>query len=132
MVQFMCMAGDRPVGVVTAYDQSIHGTCYVALLAAPEILETGLILEGAALFIEHLFAQWDLRQVYAETLAMPGAYLGSLGGRYWEIAGRLIEHSYVEGSYRDLLLLRLTRERWLRVRQRLVPVLGWEADAIGS
>lgn len=124
LVQFMCELDGRAVGLVTAYDYSIQGTCYIAVLAGPEVEGTGLIFEGLALFVEHLFSNWRLRRVFAESLQDSWSRFSSLPGQYWEVAGQLVEHAYVDGAFRDLMILSLSVEQWHSVRTRIWSSLG--------
>lgn len=65
-----------------------------------------------ALLIEHLFAEFDLRKVYAEVMGPNLDAFGSGAGRLFAVEGRLIEHEFHDGRYHDMVVLAVTRERW--------------------
>jgi len=73
-------------------------------------------LEGFAIFLDFLFANYDFRKVYGETLE-PNlrATWSSLGSIVHE-EGRRREHEFYEGEYRDLITVAIYRDEWLTLR----------------
>jgi RimJ/RimL family protein N-acetyltransferase len=117
--------GGAPVGLVSAYQADLaNRTCYVALLGDKAHDASGLMLEGALLFVSYLFHTWDFRQLYAE---VPGYTLDSFGsgmGRYFREEGRLVDHSFHAGRWWDLHILAIHRSDWEKKAEPLLDALG--------
>ena len=115
----------QPVGLVSAYQADLaNRTCYVALLGDKAHDASGLMLEGALLFVTYLFHTWDLRQLYAE---VPGYTLDAFGsgmGRYFHEEGRLVDHSFHAGRFWDLHILAIHRTDWEKKAEPLLDALG--------
>ena len=73
-------------------------------------------LEGFAVFLDHLFTQYDLRKVYGESLEPNTHGFYSAIGSIVHEEGRLREHEYFDGAYHDLLNLAIYRDEWLSLR----------------
>jgi RimJ/RimL family protein N-acetyltransferase len=114
----------QPVGLQTAYQADLaNRTCYLAMMADQIHTGSGLLLEGALLFVDYLFSTWDLRRIYAE---VPGYTFNSFKsgvGRYFVEEGKLSEHSYHAGQYWDLHLLAISRDRWNEAANPMLGVL---------
>jgi RimJ/RimL family protein N-acetyltransferase len=119
------VATGQPVGMLSAYQADLaNGTCYLALLGDPTEDPSGMMLEGALLFVTYLFHTWDLRQIYAE---VPGYTLPAFASgldRYFREEGRLVDHSYHAGRYWDLHLLAIHRATWTKLAEPLLEALG--------
>lgn len=112
LCQFSVLSGSVLEGVVTAFEPDMRNRhVHVAVITRPEA-PPGAGAEGLALLIDHLFAQFDLRKVYAEVLEPNAAQFTSALGRVVSIEGRLVDHEYMEGRYHDMLVLAISRERW--------------------
>lgn len=70
-------------------------------------------MEGVLCFIEYLFHNFRLRKLYSEMSDSTFESVASGTGRFFEVEGRLLSHEWHDGSYRDTLLLGLTKEQWL-------------------
>jgi RimJ/RimL family protein N-acetyltransferase/acyl carrier protein len=121
LAQFIVTCRDgRRVGVVSAFELDARNrTVHLAVIEDPEWVGSGLALEGVAVFLSYLFAQFDLRKVYAECLADNYAAFASGAGRVFDVEGRLREHEYVDGRYEDVYLLAVERSRWAVQHRRL-------------
>jgi RimJ/RimL family protein N-acetyltransferase/acyl carrier protein len=104
----------RPVGLVSCFDPDFRNRyAYVAAVADPELVGTGLMAEAAMVFISYVFGEFDLRKVYAESLEPNFEQFAHGAGRFFEIEGRLRDHEYLGGRYVDALLLAAHRDRWM-------------------
>lgn len=120
LAQFVVAAGGKVVGLVSAFQADLRNRhAHIAVVAHPDA-PPGAGLEGTALLIEHLFAEFDLRKIYAEVMAPNGEAFGSGAGRLFEIEGRLVGHEYFNGSYQDMLVMAISRERWAEHVDRLL------------
>lgn len=108
-----------PVGLVCAYDYHPSGRAYLAALEHPELIRSGLILEGVALFLDYVFRRWDLHTLYIETLDLSFDDFASNRLGLFERVGRLKQHHFYDGRYQDLHVFRLQRSTWLDSGQRI-------------
>ena len=117
--------GGAPVGLVSAYQADLaNRTCYVALLGERTHDASGLLLEGALLFVTYLFHTWDLRQIYAEVPGYTMDAFASGVGRYFREEGRLVDHSFHGGRFWDLHILALHRADWEKKAEPLLEALS--------
>lgn len=86
-----------------------------------------LMVFGCALLFEYAFTCWDFHKLYFELPEYNLSQFGSGLGRYFELEGRLREHSYYAGRQWDELILALYRENWLERGKRLLA-----AEAAGK
>ncbi len=131
LAQFLLVKRDSgvPVGLQTAYQADLaNRTCYFALLGDMSGPSSGLMLEGALLFVTYLFHTWDFRQIYAEVPGYTMDAMASGMGRYFEEEGRLRDHSFHAGRFWDLHLLAIHREAWAKSAEPFLGVLGATGD----
>jgi RimJ/RimL family protein N-acetyltransferase len=121
LTQFVVATHDRrPVGFVSAFEPDFRNRyAYIAAVADPQWEQSGLVLEGAALLISFLFAQFDLRKVYAESLASNFERFASGNERIFTVEGRLRDHEYIDGAYEDFVVAAIWREAWRHHHHRL-------------
>jgi RimJ/RimL family protein N-acetyltransferase len=121
LVHFVVHARDgRPVGVVSAYEPDFRNRyVYIAACSLAEFETTGLVLEGVALLVSYLFENFDLRKVYAESLAVNFDRFAFGDGRFFDVEGRMRAHEYVAGTYQDLVLLAIHRDDWREHHRRI-------------
>ena len=122
LAQFVVMGEGRVLGLVSAFQADLRNRhAHIAVVARPDA-PPGTGMEGTALLLEHLFAEFDLRKVYAEVMVPNGEAFGSGAGRIFVVEGRLTDHEYLDGGYHDRLVMAISRERWARhVDQLLGP-----------
>ncbi len=100
------------LGTLALYDADFrngHGKIAVAFVPG---ISGGSALEASELFIDYLFHAFPLRKVYADALELNLVNFRSVIGSPFAEEGRLRSHQYVEGDYRDLVLLALYRQAW--------------------
>lgn len=124
-------ASREPLGLVKAYAANTrHGYATVGITMAPGTTLSGVGIEAMVLFVNFLFAHWNFRKLYAESLGFSYPMFASGAGTLFEVEGVLRGHEYFAGRYWDLYLLAFHRERvqpiinrWLRVLvpERTVP-----------
>jgi hypothetical protein len=114
----------RAHGLVCAYDARFEERrASIALVRIGTPVDGGEVLEGLALFIDHLFATWDLRKLQAE---VPGFNADSLVdplSPFLTVEGRLVDSCFAQGRAWDLLIIAIWRDVWARERHR-IPFLG--------
>lgn len=123
--QFVVARTDgAPVGVVRAYGANFHHRyVYVQVGFVDSEVRFGTTMEATALFVNYLFERWDFRKLYAEvTDSYPAFAAGA--EKYFDVEGRLRDHIFINGRYRDLLILSIRRERWLEYRDRFLRIAG--------
>ncbi|CAN5580375.1 hypothetical protein BH20ACT2_BH20ACT2_09520 [soil metagenome] len=110
---------ERLIGLVSAYGADAHaGHVRLAMMAVPDVMRTGWIIEAAILFIDYLFAVMNLRKIYFD---VPGFnYDTSLGrlGKWFRTEGTLKDHNYFGGRHWDQHILALYREDWVELGPR--------------
>jgi RimJ/RimL family protein N-acetyltransferase len=125
LAQFLVMsrAENRPIGVVSGYkDDMRSGTCHIAAIYDPEVLERGQLrgdLEGVELFCEYLFRVFNMRKLYFEVFDWNLPKFGSFLYKMCSHEAHLVEHEYFDGRYWDLHVFALSRERWVRQAREL-------------
>ncbi len=84
---------------------------YFSVVAAPEVLGTGLAMEGALLTIDVAFRKWDFRKLYFETVA-PNLEQFRRATHYMNLEAHYRSHAFVDGAYRDVLVFAIYRDQW--------------------
>ncbi len=123
--QFVVLHRERntPLGLVVAYNADfVNRFAYIAAVVDPALHRVGWHLESTVLFITHLFQTTEFRKLYGETLDVDlQQYGNALRGPLHE-EGRLQRHAFVDGEYRDLVIVALHREDWpLGTPHNVVP-----------
>lgn len=120
LAQFVALDGARVVALVSAFEADMRNRhVHIAVVARPDA-GAGVGMEAVALLIEHLFAEFDLRKVYAEVLGPNLEAFASGAGRVFEVEGRLVGHEFHQGEYHDMVVMAITRERWATHVDRLL------------
>jgi len=122
LAQFIVATHDgKPVGLVTCFEPDFRNRyAYVAAVADRRFEASGLVLEGMTMLISYVFAQFDLRKLYAESLEADFQKYASGGGRVFEVEGRLRDHEYVDGGYQDYILSSVWRSTWRDHHRRIL------------
>jgi RimJ/RimL family protein N-acetyltransferase len=105
---------DEPVGHVVAFNADMrHRHAHIAMVVRPDRAGRSWALEGAQLFIDYLFANWEFRKIYAEVVDFNLAQFGSIADLpAFRLEGRLSEHEYFRGRYWDVVIIGLRRDDW--------------------
>lgn len=109
-----CIVRDAqgPAGLVSAIGADLRNRhAHLTVVAAPERSGSGVVLRGLLAFCDWLFAQFDLRKLYAEVLEPNYAAFASGEGRWFELEGVLRGHEYVDGQWVDCRILAIERGR---------------------
>jgi RimJ/RimL family protein N-acetyltransferase len=110
---------DGVIALFVAYDAQLHDRhVSLAAVSAPSQLGRGRVFLALGEFLDRLFDSGLFDKVYLEVpeYTLP-AFRAAEG--YWALEGRLRSHRYFGGSYHDVLVLAISRERWA-ARIRLV------------
>lgn len=109
-----------PCAYLVAYNPDMNsGVTRASVLADPYVWGSEEVLRGAELFVDYLFATFQLRKVYIDTLDFAGEFsLAGLFKAQMELECRLVAHEFCAGSYRDLLTFAIWRDIWVKARSR--------------
>lgn len=117
--------GDR-VGLVTAYKASLaNGYAYLGVAAWPEYEQSGLAIEGLAVFIDYCFRTWNFRKLHVDTLEFNRLQYASFLDAFFIEEGRIRDAEFFDGAFWDRVILTLDRDRWMDVR---ATVMSWAGD----
>jgi RimJ/RimL family protein N-acetyltransferase/acyl carrier protein len=121
LAQFVVLSRQGvPIGLVSAFEPDFRNRyAYVAAVADPALTGSGLIAEALAVLVTYLFAEFDLRKLYAESLASTYEQYASGAERLFDVEGRMVGHEYVHGRYEDFVVLAAHRDRWRTAHRRL-------------
>jgi RimJ/RimL family protein N-acetyltransferase len=105
-----------PVGSVLAYSPDHrNGVASIAAIAAPEVYNSGRLIEGVCLLLDHVFRCWNLRKLYIQTFEFNLSQFGGLPRIVIE-EGRLREYEFYAGRYWDKIFLSISRATWEGIR----------------
>jgi RimJ/RimL family protein N-acetyltransferase len=108
--------GGRKGLVILASPDFANGFAYASALATSQARRTGLVLEGMGLVIDYAFRTWPLRKLYAEVSEPTLRQFARTVGRFCVEEGRLKQHHFRDGEFRDLVILAIYRENWRHLR----------------
>lgn len=104
---------DEPVGHVVAYAPDLaNGHAYVAGVFDPTVIGLHFGAEALSLFIDYLFATWDLTKLYAE---VPDFVYQTIRDRIVEpfaLEAHFHDHIYYRGRHWDFLVFAVARADW--------------------
>lgn len=113
LTQYLVVEGKDIAGVVTAYEHDArHRYVHLAAVSAASRVDSGSTARAVLRFVPRLFAEFDLRKIYAEVLASNFERFRSGVGRRFDVEGRLRDHEYLDGGYEDVYVLATYRNRW--------------------
>ena len=122
LTQFVvCTHSGDLVGLVSCLEPDFRNRYgYLAAVTDPARDGDGLVVEGMAVLISYLFAQFDLRKLYLESLESNFSRFASGASRVFDIEGRLRGHEYVDGCYQDFIVAAIWRDPWRDHHQRIL------------
>lgn len=115
LCQFVIEAREsrQPVGLVLAYSPEFQaGWCYIAIIADPRLHGKGLAIEGLVILIDYVFANWNFRKLYADSVDFNYSTFASGAGDVFEHEATLREYEYFDGELWDLHYISIRRDRW--------------------
>lgn len=122
---------DEPLGLVFAYEMNpIDGWCSVLVYAAHDHRRQALGREAAFLFWDYLFRDFRLRKIYMDVFEFNQGWVEStpaLEAGLMVEEGRFRQHIPFNGRLWDVIRLALYRERWMRMRDFLLLLVGSES-----
>ena len=99
----------RISGLVELFDlQQLDGHAQVAVAVGSEFISSGIGVEATALFLDEVFARFNLRKVYWHVMAQDIDRLSSLGS-VASTEGVLSDYAWADGDYHDVTIWSLTR-----------------------
>ncbi len=124
--EFVAVAADgRPVGWLEAYNEDASsGYAWIGVFMDPSVQGSGLGIEAIAVFIHYLFVSLPYRKLYANAIEESYRFFASGDGRFFYVEGRLREHEFYNGSFRDRLTLAVYRDEWREIMRVWGPRLG--------
>jgi RimJ/RimL family protein N-acetyltransferase len=115
----------HPVGFVFAYEHNVYDrNVFWSVAVHPAYTNVGWGAEASLLFLDYLFAFFDLRKVSSEVYAFNEHSLRLLLRMGAHEEGRFLGHRYYQGAYHDVVRLAATRADWERARIKLTAILA--------
>jgi RimJ/RimL family protein N-acetyltransferase len=103
----------EPLGVVVVTSPDFrNGYAYLSVIAHPRVLGSGIMMDGVASVLEHVFACWPFRQLYFESTDDNYGQFASGLGRFFVEEGCRRAQCFSGNRYHDVHLLTLTRTAW--------------------
>lgn len=90
----------------------VNGYGYVSFVATPETRRSGLLMEGLGLAVDYAFRTWPFRKLYAEVCEPSLKAFRRVVGRFVVEEGRLREHRFRDGAFRDVITFAMYRQHW--------------------
>lgn len=101
----------QPIGVVYSYKSDyFNGHAYLCAFIDRAHRGTFIGAEATLLFVDYLFAYFPFRKLYGEVYGHNAESLNNLIKGGWIEEGRLKNHIWRAGEYRDLLIFAMYRE----------------------
>ncbi len=118
----------EPLGLLAITSPNFRdGFAYVSAIGIPEVQGTGLIAEGVLLGFHYAFSTWPFRKVYMETGEDSYDSFRSGLGQFFAEEGRLRQHVFWNGRWRDVFILAVYRETWTRLAPAMMGRLDRHA-----
>jgi RimJ/RimL family protein N-acetyltransferase len=123
------VSSHQPFGLVAVTSASFRdGFAYVSALGTPDAQGSGLVAEGVLLGVHYAFSTWPFRKLYLEATEDSFQAFTSGLGTFFQEEGRLREHTFWNGSYRDLVVLAVYRHLWERLKPKFLAHLATLPD----
>lgn len=116
LAQFVVIvrSSSAPIGIVIAYNAEMnHGFAYLGADFAPNVQGIGIAIEAVELFVDFVFATYNLRKLYMEVPEYNRPSMAHGIGGILREEGVLREHTYFRGQYWDRHMLALYRDEFL-------------------
>ena len=115
----------EPLGLLAITSPNFRdGFAYVSALGVPAVQGTGVIAEGVLLGFHYAFSTWPFRKIYMETGEDSYDSFRSGLGEFFAEEGRLRQHVFWNGRWRDVFILAVYRDTWTR----LAPAMTGRLD----
>jgi len=101
--------GERAVGTIslTSIDRRSRHAEYGRLFVDPEFRKCGFAKRASELILQYAFDELNLRRIYLRVFSDNQRAIGLYRGLGFEEEGRLRQHVYKDGAYRDVTLMAL-------------------------
>jgi RimJ/RimL family protein N-acetyltransferase len=108
---------NQRVGYVAAHNVNLRDRwAYVSALSANPAEKSGLVIEGLALLIDHLFRNWPLHKVLIEAPEYNMDQYGRDLDKVFRREARISDYFFHEGKMWDLVVASVTASQWARTR----------------
>jgi RimJ/RimL family protein N-acetyltransferase len=120
------VASGRPLGLTAITTPNFRdGFAYFSVLGSDEAQGHGMVVEGAFLTLQYVFATWPFRKIYMEATEESFQAFYSGLDRFFIEEGCLKQHTFWNGRYMDMAIFAIYRDDWNRyspkLRERLIP-----------
>jgi RimJ/RimL family protein N-acetyltransferase len=123
-------AEQHPLGFVIAFDYNPHDRfAFFNIALSPAYADLGWGGEATLLFLDYLFAYFDLRKVCMEVYDFNQHALVSLLRSGAPQEGRFRGQRYYQGAYHDVIRLGVMQEEWAAARAAVMKMLAPQASA---
>jgi RimJ/RimL family protein N-acetyltransferase len=120
----------EPLGLLAITSPNFRdGFAYVSALGVPAVQGTGLIAEGVLLGFHYAFSTWPFRKIYMETGEDSYDNFRSGLGEFFAEEGRLRQHVFWNGRWRDVFILAVYRDTWTRLAPTMIGRLDRHSGA---
>jgi RimJ/RimL family protein N-acetyltransferase len=103
----------EPLGVVVVASPDFrNGYAFLSVVGRREVVGSGVMLDGVACVLEHIFTCWPFRCLYFDVAEDNLRQFASGLGRFFVEEGCRREQVFMNNRFQDVHLLTLTRESW--------------------
>jgi RimJ/RimL family protein N-acetyltransferase len=103
----------EPLGVVVVSSPDFrNGYAFLSVIARPSTVGSGVMMDGVASVLAHVFSCWPFRQLYFEAAEENFRQFSSGLGRFFVQEGCRRQQLFAGNRYQDVFLLTLTRTAW--------------------
>jgi RimJ/RimL family protein N-acetyltransferase len=111
-----------PLGLVMITEPDfVNSTGFISILADPVARDFGVVLDGAAAVIDHVFDSWPFRYLYADVAEEALPQFSSGEGWVFTHDGFRRKALFLSGRYQDVHHLSISAESW---KERVRPAIG--------
>jgi RimJ/RimL family protein N-acetyltransferase len=107
------VSSGEPLGVVVVSSPDFrNGYAFLSVIARPSAIGSGVMMDGVASVLEHVFSCWPFRHLYFEAADDNFRQFSSGLGRFFVQEGCRRQQLFAGNRYQDVYLLTLTRGAW--------------------